>query len=131
MAIRAGNGVGAAARNVAEHASALARLELELAAQELKRKVGSLAAGIALLGLAGVVGLIALALAVAGAAAGVATALPTWAALLVVSGGALLLAAVLGLAGVAAVRKGTPPVPEQALAEARKTTEALRSNGGD
>ncbi len=131
MAIRAGNGVGAAARNVAEHASALARLELELAAQELKRKVGSLAAGIALLGLAGVIGLIALALAVAGAAAGVATALPTWAALLVVSGGALLLAAVLGLAGVAAVRKWTPPVPEQALAEARKTTEALRSNGGD
>ena len=32
-------GVGAAAKTVAEHASALVRLELELAAMELKRKV--------------------------------------------------------------------------------------------
>ena len=33
--------------------------------------------------------------------------------------------------GLTLIRKGAPPVPEQAIAEARKTTEALRSNGRD
>jgi len=49
MPTHAGNGVGAAARSVAEHASALARLELQLAALEVKRKIGSLALGIIML----------------------------------------------------------------------------------
>ena len=31
--------------------------------------------------------------------------------------------------GVRAIKKGTPPVPEQALAEAKLTTEALKGNG--
>ena len=39
-------GFGPAAKQVAEHASALARLELELAALEIKRKVVSLGLGI-------------------------------------------------------------------------------------
>ena len=38
-------GFGRAAKQVAEHASALARLELELAALELKRKVVALGIG--------------------------------------------------------------------------------------
>src|SRR5205809_320897 len=41
-------GVGKATKNVAEHASALVRLELELAALELKRKLISFALGIGL-----------------------------------------------------------------------------------
>ena len=39
-------GVGGAAKQVAEHASSLARLELELAGLELKRKAGALGAGV-------------------------------------------------------------------------------------
>ena len=35
------------------------------------------------------------------------------------TGGVLLVAAVLGLLGVRAVKKGTPPVPEQAIEEAK------------
>jgi hypothetical protein len=31
--------------------------------------------------------------------------------------------------GVRAIKKGTPPVPEQALREAKLTTEALKSDG--
>jgi len=62
-------------------------------------------------------------------AAGIATALPWWAALLIVTFGILLVAALLGFLGVRAIKKGTPPVPEQALAEAKLTTEALKGNG--
>jgi hypothetical protein len=36
---------------------------------------------------------------------------------------------VVALIGLGAIKQGTPPVPEQALEEARLTTEALRSNG--
>ena len=41
-------GVGAAAKQVAEHASALAKLELELAGLELKQKAGAVGAGVGL-----------------------------------------------------------------------------------
>jgi len=41
-------GLGGAAKQVAEHASALARLEIELAKLELGRKVASLGIGIGL-----------------------------------------------------------------------------------
>ena len=41
-------GVGEAAKQVAEHASTLAKLELELAGLELKQKAGALGAGVGL-----------------------------------------------------------------------------------
>ena len=41
-------GVGTAAKQVAEHASMLARLELELAGLELKRKAGAFRTGVGL-----------------------------------------------------------------------------------
>ena len=130
MPTHASNGVGAAAKSVADHASALARLELELAGLELKRKLGSLALGIVLLAVAAVLGLFVLGFGLAAGAAGIATALPTWAALLIVTGALAGLASLLGLLGLGRIRKGAPPVPEQAIAEARKTTEALK-NGHD
>jgi uncharacterized membrane protein YqjE len=122
-------GLGPAAKSVAEHASALVRLEMELAQLELKRKVASLAKGIAFGLGAAVLLLFALGFGIGAAAAGIATQTSTWVALLIVTGGLLLLALVLGLLALQAVRKGTPPVPEQALREAKRTTEALRSDG--
>ena len=123
-------GVGAAAKQVAEHASALARLELELAGLELKRKAATLGLGAALLIGAALCGVFMLGFALAALAAGIATFVSTWVALLIVTGGLGLLASALGLLGLGAIRKGTPPVPEQALAEAKKTGEALRSSNG-
>jgi hypothetical protein len=122
-------GLGESARNVAEHASALVRLELELAALELKRKLAALAIGIALGLVAALIVLYALGFALAGAASGLATTLPTWAALLVVAGVLLLSAAVVGLFAVSALKRGAPPVPEQAIEEARVTSEALKGDG--
>jgi Putative Actinobacterial Holin-X, holin superfamily III len=122
-------GVGPAAKEVAEHASALARLELELAGLELKRKVTALGVGIGLLVGAAVFLFYALGFGFAAGAAALALALPMWAALLIVFGALVLIALVLGLSGVNLVKKGTPPVPEQAVTEAKLTTEALRRNG--
>src|SRR5919197_1483832 len=87
-------GLGGAAKQVAEHASALARLELELAKLELGRKVAALGLGIG-------VGL-----------------------------GLLLLAGLLGALALGRIRKGTPPVPEQAIREAKLTQTALKSDAG-
>lgn len=120
-------GLSGAARRVADHARSLVQLEVQLAIAEVKRKAISLAAGIGLALAAAVFGLLALAFAVAAAAAALAIVLPVWAALLVMFGALILVAAVLGIAGITFLRKGAPPVPEQAIEEARLTTEALRN----
>jgi len=120
-------GLGAAAKLVSERASSLVRLELQLAAAELKQKVVALGLGIALLVGAAVLGLFAVGFAFATAAAALATTLSTWLALLVVTAGLVLLAGVLGALGLGRVRKGTPPIPVQAIEEARLTTEALKN----
>jgi hypothetical protein len=123
-------GVGAAAKQVAEHASALARLELELAAFELKKKIVALGLGAGLLISAAVFAFLMLGFALAALAAGIATALPTWAALLIVTGALGLLAGLLAVLGLGRLEQGASPVPEQAIAEAKKTTDALRSSNG-
>jgi uncharacterized membrane protein YqjE len=122
--------VGAAAKQVAEHASALARLELELAGLELKQKAGKLGAGVGLGVGAAVLALYAVGFLFATLAAVLAIWLDTWLALLLVTAALLAVAAILGLAAVRLIRRGTPPVPEQALHEAKLTTEALKANGG-
>ena len=122
-------GVGTAAKQVADHAKALVGLEVELASLELKRKVASLGIGIALAVAAALFGLFALGFLLATVAAALATFLATWLALLIVGGGLLVVAAVLGLVGLSRIRRGTPPVPQQAIHEAKLTTEALKSNG--
>jgi putative superfamily III holin-X len=121
--------VGVAAKNVAERASSIVRLEMELAALELKKKVSALGIGIGLAVGAGLFLLYMVGFAFASIAAGLATAMPIWAALLIVTGLLLLGAAILGLFAMQKIKKGTPPVPEQAILEAKLTTEALKSNG--
>ena len=104
-----------AAEQVAEHAKRVVKLEIELAIVELKRKLATLGVGIGLLVAAGLLGLFGLGFMLAAIAAGIATALPMWAALLIVTFGLFLLAAALALLGRAALQKATPPVPELAL----------------
>lgn len=122
-------GLGATAKEVAERASSLVRLELELAQLELKRKATTLGIGIGLTVGAAVFGLYALGFLFATIAAGLATAMSTWLALLIVTVWLAVLAAILGLIGISRIQKGTPPVPEQAIREAKLTTDALKADG--
>ncbi|MGZ4318048.1 MAG: phage holin family protein [Gaiellaceae bacterium] len=121
--------LGASAKQVAEHASALARLEIELAALEIKRKIASLARGIAFGLVAALLLLYAIGFGLASAAAGIATEIPVWAALLVVTGALVILMALFGALAALSIKKGAPLAPEQAIREAKLTGEALRHDG--
>jgi hypothetical protein len=123
----ANGGVGGAAKHVAEHATSLAKLEVELAVLELKKKVISLGLGIGLGLGAAIFMLFMLGFGLAAVAAALAIVLPTWLALLIVAGGLLLLSGMLGMLALGAIKKGTPPVPEQAIMEAKMTSTALKS----
>jgi hypothetical protein len=116
-----------AAERVAEHARRFVQLELELAALEVKRKFAALGLGAGMLLGGAVFGLFALGFALATAAAALAIFLATWLALLIVAGTLFLLAGALVALGVGSLKKGTPPVPELALHEARVTKEALKN----
>jgi hypothetical protein len=130
MPIRAGErpGLGGAAKLVADRARSIVRLELQLAITELKKKVAALGIGIGMLVGAATFGLFGLGFALATIAAALATAFSTWLALLIVMGGLFLLAGGLAMLGIGAIRKATPPVPKQAISEAKVTMEAV-SNG--
>jgi uncharacterized protein (DUF2062 family) len=121
--------LGAAVKEVTEHASSWFRLERELAVLELKHKVTALGVGIGLAVGAAVFTLYAIGFAFATVAAALATFLSTWLALLIVTVGLFAVAGVLGGIGLSKIKRGTPPVPEQAIAEAKRTTTALKSNG--
>ncbi len=126
---RPAHGLGAAVKEVAERASAIVRLELELAAMELRRKVFSLGLGIVLALAAAIVLLFVIGFAFLTIAAALATAVSTWLALLITTGILFLFALLLGALGVWKIKKGSPPVPQQAIREAKLTTEALKSDG--
>ena len=111
-------GLGESAKQIAEHASALARLELRLAALELSRKGKVFAVGIAL-ALAALLLLLYAAI-----------PLDTWASLLIVTVGLLVVIAILGFLAVSSFKKATPPVPNQAIEEAKLTTEAIKAGHG-
>ena len=122
-------GLGAAAKGVAEHASAIARLEIELATMELKKKVAALGIGIGLLVGALVLALYGIGFLFATITAALATFMPVWLSLLVVTLFLFAVAGVLGYLGIRYVGRGTPPTPNQAIDEAKLTTQALKSNG--
>ena len=122
-------GIGEAVSEVAEHARSIATLEARLALAELKQKVAALAVGIGAGVGAGVLALFALGFGAATLAAALELVLATWLALLIVTLLFLLVAGTLGVVAFMALKRGTPPVPEQAIEEAKLTTEALKRDG--
>src|SRR5439155_7978368 len=112
------SGLGATARRIAERASSVVRLEIELAKLELQRKVKALGLGIGLALGAAVMLLFGLGFGLAAFASGLETTLSTWLSLLIVAGSLLLAAGLLGGLAASAFRRGSPPVPEQAIEEA-------------
>ena len=100
--------LGGAVKEVAEHASALARLEIELASLELKKKVAAIGVGLGLLAGAVAIGLYGIGL-FATIAAGLAAFLPVWLSLLIVTLVLLAAAALLGYLGARSVSRGRRP----------------------
>jgi hypothetical protein len=122
-------GIGRAATEVGKRARSVARLQAQLALLEVKQKLARIGIGVGLALGAAVIALYAIGFLLAGAAAGLAHAVPVWAALLIVGGALLAVTAFLLLVAARLLRSG-PPVPEAAIEEARLTTESVRSHAG-
>jgi len=118
-----------AVQRVAESARTLVQLELQLAIEEIKRKLQMLGIGLGLA--AGAVYLLSLAIlfALGAATAGLTYVMPVWAALLVMCGLVLLVATGLAMMGIVLIRRGSNVVPEEALAEAQLMREDLHDAG--
>jgi Putative Actinobacterial Holin-X, holin superfamily III len=120
-------GLRGAAKLVADRARSIVQLEIQLAISEIKQKVAAIGIGIGLLVGAALFLFFAVAFGLATIAAAIATTVSTWLALLIVTGALLLIVAVLAAIGIASIRKATPPLPEQAIEEAKLTLEAVKS----
>ena len=121
-------GFVARTKSVKQRTQSLARLNLELAKAEVKKKAAALGIAGGLAFVAVVLVVYGIGFAFASAAAGISEALPLWLSLLIVTGAIFLLAAVAGLLAVRFAKKASPPRPAQAIEEAERTVEAIRSH---
>jgi H+/Cl- antiporter ClcA len=119
-------GIAERVQEMKTRAITLARLQLELATLELKRKGKAIAIAAALAIIALVVVLYAIGFIFAAIAAGIAEALPLWAALLIVALLLLLTAAVLLYLAMRSARKAGPARPVEAVQEAQRTAQEIR-----
>jgi protein-S-isoprenylcysteine O-methyltransferase Ste14 len=119
-------GLAERVREIQSHARSLARLQLELAMLEVKRKAKALGIAAALGIVALVVVLYAIGFIFAAMATGLTEVVPLWAALLIVSFLLLLTALVLLLVAVRTAKKAGPARPVETVEEAQTTVRELR-----
>lgn len=117
------------AENVKTRLASLARLNLELARLEAKRRAMALGVALGLGVVAGVLLLYAIGFVFAAAAVALSEAVSLWLALLIVAAVILLVGVVLGFMAVRFAKKAGPATPAQAIDEAELTVETLRSHG--
>lgn len=103
--------------------------EIENLKRELTARLAKLGIGVGLFVAAALFAFFALATLIAAAVLGIATALPAWLAALIVAGGLLLLTAILVLIGISSVKKGLPPVPEDAISSIKKDINTVKGLG--
>ncbi|HEX5927869.1 MAG TPA: phage holin family protein [Solirubrobacterales bacterium] len=117
--------------DVSQGTSALIREEFELAKAEVAEKVGKLVRGSVVGVAAGVFAFLALILIMHGVAWLLAEELfdgTVWSGFFIEAALFLLVAAVAGLIAYRALQAGAPPVPEQAIEEAKRTKEMLEGD---
>ena len=113
---------------VTENASTLVREEIELAKAEVSEKVGKILRGSVVGIAAGVFAFLALILIMHGIAWLLSEELfdgKAWPGFFIEAALFLLVAALAGFIASKALKQGAPPVPEQAIAEAKLTKEML------
>ncbi len=92
----------------------------------MKKKGTALGLGIALAAGAALFAVLMLGFLFATIAAALATFLATWMALLIVTVTLLVLSGLLGLLAIGRIKRGSPPVPAQAIREAKLTQAVLK-----
>jgi uncharacterized membrane protein YqjE len=120
-------GLGEIVGEVSTKTSLLVREEIELAKAEVTEKVSKLAKGGAFFAGAGVLAVFGLIYFFHFLALGIADwlSLKVWVGYAIVTALIFVIAGLLGLLGLRSIKKGSPPVPEMAIEEAKKTKAAL------
>jgi hypothetical protein len=103
--------------------------ELENLKRELTSRLAKLGIGIGLFVVAALLAFFAFAVFIAAAVLGLATVLPAWASALIVGGALLVIAIILVLVGVSSLKKGVPPVPEEAITSIKKDINVVKGLG--
>jgi uncharacterized membrane protein YqjE len=119
--------LGEIVSEVSEKASLLVREEIELAKAEVTEKVSRLTKGAAIAAAAGVFILFGVVTLLHGLAWLIDDALNSsaWVGFLIVTGVLFILGIVAGLVAVRMFRRGTPPTPQLAIEEAKRTRHEL------
>jgi uncharacterized membrane protein YqjE len=115
--------VGDLLKLLSEQTSTLVSKELELAKAELAEKGKKAGAGAGMFGAAGLFGVFAFAALTACVIAVLDTAMPLWAAALIVAVVYAAIGGVLALRGRTEVKSATPPVPEQAIESSKEDVQ--------
>jgi MFS family permease len=102
-------------QRLSQQMATLVREEIRLAQAELKDKGKKAGIGVGLFGAAGLIGLYAAGAAVAGVVLLIAQAVATWIAAFITAGALAVIAAVMALAGKSKVEEATPPKPDAAI----------------
>ena len=120
-------GLGEIVTEVTSKAQLLVREEIELAKAEVTTKVQKLAKGAGFFAGAGILAVFGLIYLFHMLAIGLADwfSLKVWVGYLIVTVVLLVVTGVLALLGLRSVKKGSPPTPELAIEEAKKTRAAL------
>jgi len=115
--------VGDLLKLLSEQTSTLVSKEMELAKAELAEKGKKAGVGAGMFGAAGLFGVFAFAALTACLIAVLDTAMPLWAAALIVAAVYAAVGGVLALRGRTEVRSATPPVPEQAIESSKEDVQ--------
>jgi len=108
---------------------ALVRAELDSLKDEIVGKLKAAGIGIGLFVAAGLFAFFLVAVLVTAAILGIATALPAWAAALIVAGVLLIIVVVLVLLGASSLKKGLPPAPTETIKSVKKDVDAIKGIG--
>jgi hypothetical protein len=107
----------------------LLKAELAQLKAELVRKAISLGLGIGMFVVAGALLFFMLGTLVAAAVLGIAVVLPGWLAALIVAGGLLVLAGIIGFVGLTVLKRGMPPAPTETIASVKQDVNAVKGLG--
>lgn len=118
--------LGVIVHRLSEQLPELVRSELRLAQAELTEKGKAAGLGVGLFSAAGLLGLFAFGTLIAAAVLALDTALPAWAAALIVAAALLVAAGIAALVGKKEVGGATPAAPERALAGVKQDVAALK-----
>jgi uncharacterized membrane protein YqjE len=119
--------VGELVRQLSDQSTRLLRAEVELAKAELTQKGKQAGIGAGMFGGTAVFALYGVGALTAAAIAGLATAVDTWLAALIVAAVLFAVAGVAALMGKSRVQQATPPVPEQAIETTKADVETTKA----